>query len=61
MTAPQLAIRTMKARGESICPPCHCPVGVGVLIGLVPGTGWCHVVPCIVGGKAPMIGPAAGA
>ncbi len=54
---PSLASRVRKARTESICPKCHYPVGTGVLIGLVPGTGWCHVRPCITGGKAPMIGP----
>jgi len=54
---PSLAVRTRKARTESICPRCKCPVGVGVLIGKVPGTGWCHVRPCIIGGRAPVIGP----
>ncbi len=54
---PSLAARTRKARVESVCPRCKCPVGVGVLIGKVHGVGWCHVVPCIVGGRMPMIGP----
>ena len=56
----ELASRTMKARGESICPRCHCPIGVGVLIGLVDNVGWCHVKPCIIGGRMPMIGPHSG-
>jgi hypothetical protein len=57
MTTPVLATRTRKARTESICPKCHHPIGVGVLIGKIPGTGWCHVKPCVIGGRMPMIGP----
>jgi hypothetical protein len=52
----QLAERVMKARTESICPKCKCPIGVGVLIGKVDGK-WLHVKPCIVGGRLQMIGP----
>jgi hypothetical protein len=52
----RLAERVMRARGESICPKCKCPVGTGVLIGQVDGK-WLHVRPCIVGGRMPMIGP----
>jgi hypothetical protein len=54
---PLTASRVKKSRGTFTCPRCKCPVGVGVQIGLVTGLGWCHVVPCIVGGRAPMIGP----
>jgi hypothetical protein len=54
---PQLAERVMVSCGESICPRCHCPIGYGVQIGLIPEVGWCHVRPCILGGKWPMIGP----
>jgi hypothetical protein len=50
------ATRVMKARGDSICPKCHNPIGVGVLIGKVGGQ-WLHVRPCIIGGRMPMIGP----
>ena len=58
MTAPAAtARRVRKARGESVCARCHCPIGVGVLIGKVAGLGWCHVRPCIAGGRMPMIGP----
>jgi hypothetical protein len=53
----QLAERVMTARSESICPKCKHPIGVGVLIGKLPGIGWCHVKPCITGGRTPMIGP----
>ncbi|HUZ53630.1 MAG TPA: hypothetical protein VMU94_14025 [Streptosporangiaceae bacterium] len=61
VTTVRLAERVMRARTESICPRCKCPVGVGVQIGLIPGSGWCHVRPCIVGGRMPMIGPSSGA
>jgi len=44
----QRADRVMRARKESICPACHAPVGVGVLIGRVGGR-WLHVDPCIIG------------
>jgi hypothetical protein len=57
----QLAERVMTARSESICPKCKCPIGYGVQIGLIPEVGWCHVRPCIVGGRMPMIGPHSGA
>lgn len=57
MTGPLLATRVKKARSTSICPKCKCPIGVGVHIGKVDGIGWVHVVPCIVGGRMPMIGP----
>jgi hypothetical protein len=52
----QLAERVMKARTLSICPQCKHPIGIGVLIGQVDGR-WLHVRPCIIGGRAPMIGP----
>ena len=57
VTSTQLAERVMRARAESICPQCKHPVGVGVQIGLIPEVGWCHVRPCIIGGRMPMIGP----
>jgi hypothetical protein len=50
----QLASRTRKARTESICPKCHHPIGVGVLIGKV-GQQWWHIG-CVLGRKPPMIG-----
>jgi len=56
LTVTQLASRVMKARGESICPACRHPIGPGVQIGQVGGE-WLHVVPCITGGRMPMIGP----
>jgi hypothetical protein len=43
-----LASRVMKARHASTCPLCHGPVLVGQQIGLIPGTGWAHVTPCII-------------
>ena len=57
MTVNDLATRTMISRTETICPRCHCPIGVGIQIGLIPRIGWCHIRPCIVGGRMPMIGP----
>ena len=51
MTMPVLAERVRKARAESICRKCKSPIGVGVRIGKVPGVGWCHVTPCITGGR----------
>jgi hypothetical protein len=59
--APLLASRVRKARAESICRRCHSPISVGVPIGKIPGTGWCHLRPCIVGGTAPVTGPHSGA
>ena len=54
----ELASRTMKARGESICPRCKTLVGVGNLIAQVDGK-WLHVN-CALGKKPPMIGWSSG-
>jgi hypothetical protein len=59
--APLLASKVRMARAESICPRCHCPIGVGVPIAKIPKVGWLHLRPCVIGGRAPMIGPHSGA
>jgi hypothetical protein len=38
----------MKARKTSCCARCGSLMLTGDRIGLIPGTGWCHIVPCIV-------------
>jgi hypothetical protein len=44
-----LADRTMRARAESPCARCGRIIHVGTLMGRIEGTGWCHIVPCVVG------------
>ena len=52
MTAPILATRVRKARGESVCgwPGCTVVIRLGNQIGRVDGYGWCHVQ-CIIDGQ----------
>lgn len=54
MTAVRLARRTMRARGESVCPRCKMTIHRGQRIGLV-DAGWLHIR-CVLGYKTPMIG-----
>lgn len=60
METVQLACRTMKARGESVCPRCRITIYRGQRIGLVDGKGWLHIR-CVLGYKPPMIGWHSGA
>jgi hypothetical protein len=55
-----IATETRRGSGDEICGQCKTPIGRGMLMSLVPGTGWCHLVPCITGGKPPMCGPSTG-
>lgn len=59
METVQLAERTMKARGESVCPRCRMMIHVGQRIGLV-AEGWLHIR-CVLGFRPPMIGWKTGA
>ena len=47
-----IARRTMKARGNSICPRCGTMIRHGHRIGLVDGTGWIHIE-CVLGRSLP--------
>lgn len=47
MTAPQLAVRTRKARTRSVCSLCDRIIHTGNTIGKLPGRAWAHAS-CIV-------------
>lgn len=59
MDTGQLARRSMRARGETVCPRCHTMISRGQRIVLVI-EGWLHIR-CLLGDRPPMIGWHSGA